>query len=80
MHKRKLAHLDVKSPNILLTRDNRAKLADMGLAKMMKGSFVATLTTGGIGTWDWTAPEVLMGNYEVCVRDWLWSLLPSTGV
>ena len=48
-------HLDLKSANILLARDGTAKLADVGLAKILTrdNTFVSME-----GTFDWAAPEV----------------------
>lgn len=30
LHSRRIVHMDVKSPNVLLTRDYMAKIADVG--------------------------------------------------
>ena len=35
LHARNIVHFDLKSANILLDKHNRAKLADMGLAKLL---------------------------------------------
>lgn len=50
---------DVKSSNILLTRDNAAKVADVGLATMTD-YFSSSSNTHG--TFLYAAPEVLMGR------------------
>ena len=49
-------HFDLKSANILLSRDFTAKIADVGLAKIMQQQFLSTLYC--IGTFAWAAPEV----------------------
>ncbi|KAK9831443.1 hypothetical protein WJX81_005925 [Elliptochloris bilobata] len=56
----KVVHFDVKSPNILLARDYTAKLADVGLAKLMMRDCLSTLRD--VGTFAWAAPEVLLGQ------------------
>ena len=37
LHAKRIVHLDLKSPNILLTRHGQAKLADVGLSKAIRG-------------------------------------------
>lgn len=56
MHSRKIVHFDLKSANILLARDNTAKIADVGLAKIMHRQFLSSLYN--VGTFAWSAPEV----------------------
>lgn len=53
-----IVHRDIKSSNILLARDGTAKLADVGLAKILRNDFLSTLQ-GQLGTFAWAAPEVL---------------------
>lgn len=56
LHSRRLVHFDLKSANILLARDHTAKIADVGLAKIMHRQFLSTLYN--VGTFAWSAPEV----------------------
>lgn len=56
MHSLQILHRDLKSLNILLTSDNRAKLADFGLAKVTNPQ---TVTKTNVGSPAWAAPEVL---------------------
>lgn len=56
LHSHRLVHFDLKSANILLARDNTAKIADVGLAKIMHRQFLSTLYN--VGTFAWSAPEV----------------------
>lgn len=37
LHTKRIVHLDLKTPNILLTRHGQAKLADVGLSKVIRG-------------------------------------------
>jgi len=55
LHERKIMHRDLKPQNVLVNKDNTCKLCDFGLAKVMN----ETLTVGVIGTWQYTAPEIL---------------------
>ena len=59
MHSKKVMHLDLKSANILLGRDGTAKVADVGLAKILTRDNTHVSTEG---TFDWAAPEVLSGQ------------------
>ena len=54
-----MARRDVKSSNILLTRDGTAKVGDVGLAVMTDYFSSASAATG---TFAYAAPEILMGK------------------
>eukprot|EP00887_Chlorella_sp_A99_P003887 scaffold11.g3887.t1 len=58
LHSRRIVHFDLKSPNILLSRDGTAKIADVGMAKILARDYV----TGVVGTLAWAAPELLWGQ------------------
>ncbi|CAK0785070.1 hypothetical protein CVIRNUC_008276 [Coccomyxa viridis] len=60
LHSRKIVHFDLKSANVLLGRDWTAKIADVGLAKILKDGWLSTLRE--VGTFSWAAPEVLLGK------------------
>lgn len=60
LHRRRIAHLDLKSPNILLGRDYTAKIADVGIARVLTESHMSTVTS--TGTFAWAAPELLLGS------------------
>lgn len=58
LHKRHILHGDIKSPNVLLTKDGTAKICDVGMARILAQDYV----TGTIGTLAWSAPEMLWGQ------------------
>ena len=45
-------HMDVKSPNVLLGRNNLAKLADVGLAKFLHKDYLSVAKS--VGTFAWS--------------------------
>lgn len=71
-HRKGIVHRDIKSSNIMLTRDRVVKIMDFGLAKM-RGKI--RLTRGGttVGTAAYMSPEQARGE-EVDNRSDLWSL------
>lgn len=52
---------DVKSANVLLTRDGTAKLADVGMAHLLLSKSYAS-SVYSHGTYAWSAPEMLSGR------------------
>ena len=67
-----IIHRDIKSANIMLTRDGQAKIMDFGLAKVV-GSTLLTKTGAVMGTAAYMSPEQGRGE---CVdgRTDIWSL------
>ena len=55
LHSRNIIHRDLKPSNILLTRNNRAKIADFGMSVTNFGQELTAET----GTYRWMAPEVI---------------------
>eukprot|EP00798_Chlamydomonas_sp_ICE-L_P018272 gene18272-24725_t len=57
LHSHRVLHRDLKSANILLHDQHRVKIADFGLSKIHQ--LDTNALTGGLGTYQWMAPEVL---------------------
>ena len=55
LHSRNIIHRDLKPSNILLTNENRAKIADFGMSVTNFGQELTAET----GTYRWMAPEVI---------------------
>jgi hypothetical protein len=60
LHRKRIVHLDLKSANILLAKNGQAKVADVGMARVMNQSCLSKLSNQG--TFAWSAPEVLNGK------------------
>ena len=54
LHDKDVAHMDIKSPNFLITREMVLKLSDFGLSEII----VKTKSTTDKGTTRWMAPEI----------------------
>jgi len=74
---RDVVHRDIKPSNILVTADGRAKLVDMGLARLHQiQSSEEDLTQSGVtlGTFDYISPEQARDPRSADVRSDLYSL------
>ncbi|KAI7845368.1 hypothetical protein COHA_001075 [Chlorella ohadii] len=61
LHQRRIVHLDLKSANILLSRHGTAKICDIGMARVLGNKEYLSMLSG-MGTFAWSAPEVLSGK------------------
>ena len=71
LHDRKCLHRDIKAENIFLTSDNRIKLGDFGISKLLPSTFACAITR--IGTPYYLSPEICMNRPYNTASD-MWSL------
>jgi len=62
VHANGVVHRDVKPGNVLLGRDDRVKLADFGIARLLDDAARHTRTGHAIGTAAYLAPEQVTGQ------------------
>ncbi|KAK9785595.1 hypothetical protein WJX73_001741 [Symbiochloris irregularis] len=66
LHSKRIAHLDLKTPNILLSNSDEAKISDVGLGKLISGpGMIATQA----GSFYWASPEQLLGQATTTMSD-----------
>eukprot|EP00884_Botryococcus_braunii_P005881 jgi/Botrbrau1/15294/Bobra.0371s0004.1 len=63
LHSKRILHLDLKSANVMLKADFSAKIGDVGLSKVLLRTHCSRVTA--VGTFDYAAPELLMGAMQV---------------
>jgi len=67
LHKAKIIHRDIKPQNILIAECDKkfyCKLADMGMAKMIKTNRLSFDSSDNCGTHFWNAPELLLRHQK----------------
>jgi WD40 repeat protein/tRNA A-37 threonylcarbamoyl transferase component Bud32 len=64
-HQQGIVHRDLKPSNILLTAKGQPKICDFGVAKLLTGSDVKTLSGTLLGTAEYMAPEQASGAAHV---------------
>jgi tetratricopeptide (TPR) repeat protein len=81
-HDRGVIHRDLKTSNVMITPEGRAKVLDFGLAKKLRDQDLAEVTRSGqgltqagavVGTLHSMAPELLSGNAADARSD-IWAL------
>lgn len=71
VHDRKIIHRDLKSSNIFLTKENRIKLGDFGIATKLASTFEKAKTI--IGSPYYLSPEII-DNKPYNMQTDIWSL------
>jgi serine/threonine protein kinase len=73
---RGVVHRDIKPSNIIISPNGRAKLVDMGLARMAETKSEQGLTHSGVtlGTFDYISPEQALEPRDADVRSDIYSL------
>jgi len=71
-HEHSIIHRDVKPSNVIMTRQNVAKIVDFGLARVAN-SAATTLSAGPVGTLAYMSPEQVR-NEPLDRRTDIWSL------
>lgn len=68
-----VVHRDLKCANLLLTHDERIKIADFGSSKWLREGGVEKGKHTMVGSVFWAAPEVLCGGAELTIAVDYWS-------
>lgn len=74
IHKNKILHRDIKTANILVTKDNQIKIADLGLARSYNSNETSHKYTNPVVTLWYRAPELLLGLREYGFAIDIWSI------
>ncbi|MFV0257820.1 MAG: protein kinase domain-containing protein [Acidimicrobiales bacterium] len=80
-HQSNVVHLDIKPANVLLTADGATRIADFGIAKVLRHTAEQVLSSGTSFTPAYSAPEIVRGQAVTTTADvyglgaTLWALL-----
>ena len=77
LHQNNIIHRDIKPSNLLISRDGTAKLADMGVARLLEeesDSGQRTVVGTLVGTVDYIAPEQANDSHTADARSDIYSL------
>jgi len=71
IHNKKVLHRDLKTQNVFITKDNRVKIGDFGISKMLENT--VQLAGTSLGTPYYLSPEICLGQKYDYKSD-LWML------
>ncbi|OHS96881.1 hypothetical protein TRFO_01965 [Tritrichomonas foetus] len=71
-HDNNVAHRDIKAANVLFDRNNRAKIADFGISKLLNST--NQKIHNAEGSLFYLAPELIMGKDHSPLKSDIWSL------
>ena len=75
LHTNKILHRDIKGPNILVTKDNVIKIADLGLARSCRSFLDQKFTnSNSVVTLWYRSPELLLGTKQYGPEIDMWSV------
>jgi serine/threonine protein kinase len=75
-HEQNIVHRDIKPANLMIDREGKVRLADMGLARSLDDSEKAGITRAGttVGTIDYMSPEQTRDSRSADTRSDMYSL------
>jgi len=73
LHSVNILHLDVKSANILITKEGQVKLGDFGVSEEIQRASIMIKPTDFVGSPLWMAPEIITKDNHTNKAD-IWSL------
>ncbi|XP_072260695.1 testis-specific serine/threonine-protein kinase 6 [Pyxicephalus adspersus] len=71
LHQHHIVHRDLKCENILLTKDDKVKITDFNLGKLLNSTDLCTTYCGSMA---YASPEVLQGNPYDPKKSDIWSI------
>ena len=81
LHSNHICHLDMKSPNVLISNDGTCKISDLGLGRMIDVQ-ASLVSTQDMSTLAYMSPEHIKGRFGLASDIWslstiLWEVLPA---
>ena len=82
LHSNHIAHVDLKTPNVLISNDGTCKLSDLGLGRMIDVQ-ASLVSTQDMSTLAYMSPEHIKGRFGLASDIWslstiLWEVLPAS--